>query len=306
VASALDVGSGGDLGSASLSARLSGVFPDPRSFTVSQRLEFKPPRRALPAIEKLRGDFTHEVVLRNGGQRAILVSPDSPDFVPLRDVPPLFVRCLLIGEDSNFFGHRGIDLSEVPSALITNWTRGGAVRGASTITQQLAKNLFLSRDKRLGRKLQELSLALLLEATLPKERLLEIYLNIIEWGPDLYGLRPAARRYFGREPRDLTPKQMAFLVALIPGPVKYQRSFADGSLSAGFRPLVDELLVKLRSVDALDEEAYQAALAEELVIRRQDGEQEGGERGEADAMPGQLMHDSRASTEHTLEGGPNE
>ena len=106
----------------------------------------------------------------------------------------------------------------MPSALLKNWSRGGAARGASTITQQLAKNLFLSRDKHLGRKLQELSLALLLEATLDKQRILEIYLNVIEWGPDLYGLRPAARRYFGREPRELTPKQMAFLVALIPGP----------------------------------------------------------------------------------------
>jgi hypothetical protein len=306
VASTREVAHDGDLGSASLSARINGLLPDPRSFTVSQRLDFKPPRRPLPGLERLRGDFTHEVVLRSGVQRAIVVSPDSPDYVPLRDVPPLFVRTLLIGEDANFFGHRGIDLSELPSALLTNWARGGAVRGASTITQQLAKNLFLSRDKRLGRKLQELSLALLLEATLTKERLLEIYLNVIEWGPDLYGLRPAARRYFDREPRDLTPKQMAFLVALIPGPVKYQRSFADGSLSPGFRPLVDELLVKLRSVDALDEEAYEEALAEELVIHTGTGESEAGDPGPADEMAGHLMHDSRAPTGRADAEGPIE
>jgi len=89
----------------------------------------------------------------------------------------------------------------------------GAARGASTITQQLAKNLFLSRDKQLGRKLQELAITFLLESALGKDRILEIYLNIIEWGPDLRGLRPAARRYFGREARELTPAEMAFLVA---------------------------------------------------------------------------------------------
>ena len=254
------------MGSASLRARVAGQLTDAASFTVSQRLDFTPPRRPLPALEKLRGEFVHQVVGAGGAAHAIQVSPTSPDYVPLGDVPPLFVRTLLLAEDSGFFGHRGVDLSEVPSALVSNWMHKGPTRGASTITQQLAKNLFFSHEKRVGRKLQELAMALLLETTLGKERILEIYLNIIEWGPDLYGLRPAARRYFGREPRALTPAQAAFLVALIPGPVKYQRSFAEGRPSPGFRPLIDDLLAKLRSVDALSEEQYRDALAEDLVI----------------------------------------
>jgi membrane peptidoglycan carboxypeptidase len=244
---------------------VSGRVADAASFKVSQQLDFTPPTRPLPALERLRGDFVHEVPT-SAGVRAIPVSPASPDFIPFHDVPPLFVETLLLAEDYGFHGHRGVDLSEVPAAVLKNWSRGGAVRGASTITQQLAKNLFLSREKRLGRKLQELSLALLLEATLTKQRILEIYVNVIEWGPDLHGLRPASRRYFGKEPRDLTPKQMAFLVALIPGPIKYQRSFASGILSPGFRPLVDHLLEKLRSVDALGEQEYEAARVEELEI----------------------------------------
>jgi hypothetical protein len=255
----------GGLGSASLTARVRGRLQDASSFTVSQRLDFTPPARPLPALERLRGDFVHEVAT-SAGVRSVWVSPASPDFIALADVPPLFLETLLLGEDYGFHGHRGIDLSEVPSALLKNWSRGGSARGASTITQQLAKNLFLSRDKRLGRKLQELSLALLLEATLDKGRILEIYLNVIEWGPDLHGLRPATRRYFAREPRDLTPAQMAFLVALIPGPIKYQRSFADGTLSPRFRPLVDNLLAKLRSVGGLGEEEYRTALAEEIDV----------------------------------------
>ncbi|HET8946136.1 MAG TPA: biosynthetic peptidoglycan transglycosylase, partial [Candidatus Polarisedimenticolia bacterium] len=166
-----------------------------------------------------------------------------------------------------FYGHSGIDLREVPAALITDWARGGAARGASTITQQLAKNLFLTRDKRVGRKVQEVPLAFLLESALGKKRILEIYVNVIEWGPGLFGLRPAAHAYFGREPRDLTPAQMAFLVCLIPAPVKYQSSFAHGTPGPGLRQLVDALLAKLRSVDALTEDDYRAALGETIVVR---------------------------------------
>ena len=282
VASATDgVAHEGDLGSASLSARAKGRTADPASFVVSQRLDFTPPRHPPPALERLRGDFVHEFVLAGGRRKAIAVSAASPDFIALQEVPPLFVRTLLLGEDAAFFGHQGIDLSGVPSALVSNWMRGRVLRGASTITQQLAKNLFLSREKRLGRKLQELSLALLLEATLGKERILEIYLNVIEWGPGLYGLRPAARHYFDREPGELTPKQMAFLVALIPGPLKYQRSFAKGTPSPGFRPLIDELLAKLHSIDALSEEQYETARAEELFVARTPAE--AGREGEEGA-----------------------
>jgi len=256
----------GDLGSASLAASFRGRLLAKRGVIVSQRLEFSPPSRFPPGVERLRGDFAHEVRLPAGGTRLIDVSPASPHFVALAAVPPLFTRALLISEDAGFFGHRGLDLSELPAALLTNWTRGGAFRGASTITQQLAKNLFLSREKRLDRKLRELSLALMLEAALGKARILELYLNVIEWGPGLHGLRPAACHYFGKEPDELTPREIAFLVALIPGPIKYQPSFAGGTPSRGFDRLVDEVLAKLRSVEALGEEEYRAALAEELYL----------------------------------------
>jgi len=257
-----------DLGTVALQARFTGRLSDPSSFVVNHRLDFVPPRTPVPAVERLKTDFIHEVELPDGTRRAIEVSPSSLDFIPLGEVPPLFVRALLLAEDAGFFGHRGLDLSEVPVALATDWARGSAARGASTLTQQLAKNLFLSREKSLGRKLQELALTLLLESALGKNRILEIYLNIIEWGPGIYGLRPAARHYFGKEPRDLSVKEMAFLVALIPGPIKYQRSLAGGELSPGFEPLVTHLLSKLRSVEAITDEEYEQAREEKLVFRR--------------------------------------
>jgi hypothetical protein len=259
-------GSANDLGSATIAVSVRGHPADPASLLVTQKIDFRPPRQMPPAIVRLRGDFTFSPGDGPGPRRSIDVSPESPDFIALRDVPPLFVRTLLLAEDTGFYGHRGIDLRELPAALFTNWSRGGAARGASTITQQLAKNLFLSRDKQLGRKLRELAITFLLESALGKDRILEIYLNIIEWGPDLRGLRPAARHYFGREPGALTPAEMAFLVAIIPGPIKYQSSFAHGMPGPGLRALIDELLAKLRSVHAISDDEYVQALGEPIVV----------------------------------------
>jgi hypothetical protein len=255
-----------DLGSATINLQVRGRPSDPASLSVTQKIDLRPPRQMPPAIARLRGDFTFTPDDGPGPHHPIDVSSASPDFIALRDVPPLFVRTLLLAEDTGFYGHRGIDLRELPTALLTNWSRGGAARGASTISQQLAKNLFLSRDKQLGRKLQELAITFLLESALGKARILEIYLNIIEWGPDLRGLRPAARSYFGREPKGLTPAEMAFLVAIIPAPIKYQSSFAHGTPGPGLSALIDDLLAKLRSVDAIGEEEYRRALGEPIVI----------------------------------------
>ena len=264
----LGVAPGGshDLGSASIEVSVRGRASDPAALAVTQKIKFTPPRQMPPAISRLRGDFVFGSDDGPGPHRPVDVAPSSPDFIALRDVPPLFVRTLLLAEDSSFYGHRGIDLRELPTALLTNYSRGGAARGASTITQQLAKNLFLSRDKQVGRKLQELAITFLLESALGKDRILEIYLNIIEWGPELRGLRPAARHYFGCEPQALTPAQMAFLVAIIPGPIKYQSSFAHGTPGPGLRVLIDNLLAKLRSVQAIGEEEYQRALSEPIFV----------------------------------------
>jgi len=255
-----------DLGSATLSIRVSGPLLDPAALSVAQRLDFTPPARPLPSIERLKGPFVHRVLTSDGRELEIGVSPESPDFIALADVPPLFLRTVLIAEDANFYGHPGVDLAELPVAMATNFARGTFARGGSAIPQQLAKNLFLSRRKTVGRKLEEASLALLLDAALGKSRVLEVYLNVIEWGPGLYGLRPAARHYFGVEPRALTPKQMAFLVSLIPGPVKYQRSFAGGVPTPFFDGLMTALLTKLQSVGALSETEWAAAVAEPLAL----------------------------------------
>jgi len=256
-----------DLGVAAFLWHVNGRLLDPESLAVSQRFRFSPPTQPVPTILRLKGDFVHRVEVAPGATKRIVVSRESADFVPLADVPPLFLKALLLAEDTDFYGHHGVDLREMPLALATNFVRGASVRGASTIPQQLAKNLFLTRRKTVSRKVEEAALALLLDSTLGKSRMLEIYLNVIEWGPGIYGLAPAARHYFGREPSQLTPRQIAFLVVLIPGPVKYQRSFSTGTPTPSFEGMIVTLLGKLQAVGALSEEEYQAALDAPLDLR---------------------------------------
>ncbi len=290
-ASGLDLQAGGeDLGNAELEARVTGRMLDPKSFVVEEHLDFQPPARTLPELERLRGPFRRVMTGRDGRETVVVVDPANPDFVPLDDVPPVFVRGLLTSEDANFWGHPGLDLGEVPIAMSINWVRGERSRGASTITQQLAKNLFLTRERSYRRKLQEAALALLLEPALGKRRILEIYLNVIEWGPGIHGIGPASRHYFGKNPSELTPREGAFLVALIPGPIKYQTSFSSGVLSRGFSRLVNGVLYRLRSVEMLTDEELAAELAAPLRLRWTPadtvGEEESG-AAEEDVLPGE-------------------
>ena len=127
-------------------------------------------------------------------------------------------RAVLVAEDSRFFQHEGVDLEEIKKSIEINMERGGAIRGASTITQQLAKNLYLSPSKDPLRKLKELIIARRLEAALPKARILEIYLNVIEWGDGIWGAEAAARTYFGVPASGLTREQAALLAGAIINP----------------------------------------------------------------------------------------
>jgi monofunctional glycosyltransferase len=127
-------------------------------------------------------------------------------------------RAVLVAEDSRFFQHEGVDLEEIKKSIEINMERGGAIRGASTITQQLAKNLYLSPSKDPLRKLKELIIARRLEAALSKARILEIYLNVIEWGDGIWGAEAAARAYFGVPASALTREQAALLAGAIINP----------------------------------------------------------------------------------------
>ena len=127
-------------------------------------------------------------------------------------------RAVLVAEDSAFFDHDGVDVKELRASLEANWEEGRFVRGASTITQQLAKNLYLSESKNPVRKLRELLITRRLEAELTKRRILEIYLNVIEWGDGIFGAEAASRAYFGKAASALTPEEAALLAGAIINP----------------------------------------------------------------------------------------
>jgi monofunctional glycosyltransferase len=127
-------------------------------------------------------------------------------------------RAVIVTEDSAYWQHDGVDYDQLRESMETNWERGEFARGASTITQQLAKNLYLSPSKNPIRKLRELLIARRLEAELSKQRILELYLNEIEWGDGIYGAEAAARQYFRTSAAQLGPQESALLAAAIVNP----------------------------------------------------------------------------------------
>jgi len=140
----------------------------------------------------------------------------------IANVPRHVRMAVLVAEDASFFSHAGVDWYEIRESVETNWEKGRIVRGGSTITQQLAKNLYLSTSRDPIRKLKELIITWILEATLSKKRILELYLNIIEWGPGVFGIEAAAQRYFHKPAAHLTIEEGARLAAVIPSPLRHQ------------------------------------------------------------------------------------
>jgi monofunctional biosynthetic peptidoglycan transglycosylase len=127
-------------------------------------------------------------------------------------------RAVLVAEDASFWQHDGVDYNELQKSIELDWARGQMLRGASTITQQLAKNLYLSPSRNPIRKLRELIIARRLEAELKKSRILEIYLNVIEWGDGIYGIEAASRAYYNTSASALGPAEAALLAAAIVNP----------------------------------------------------------------------------------------
>ena len=142
-------------------------------------------------------------------------------WVPLARMSPHLQRAVIAAEDAAFYRHKGFDWDGLKEALTRNWEKGRLRRGGSTITQQLAKNLYLSPEKNLFRKTHEALLTWEIERTLPKKRILELYLNTAEWGHGVYGAEAAARHHFGKSAEDLSPDQAALLAAMLPSPRQY-------------------------------------------------------------------------------------
>jgi monofunctional biosynthetic peptidoglycan transglycosylase len=145
------------------------------------------------------------------------------EWVGYERISPHLKRAVVAAEDAKFVGHEGFDWQAIHKAMERNERQGRVVAGASTISQQLAKNLFLSGERSWLRKGQEAAITWMLEATLSKRRILELYLNYAEWGEGVFGVEAAARHHFGIGAAALSAQQAAWLAAVLPSPRRYER-----------------------------------------------------------------------------------
>ena len=179
-------------------------------------------------------------------------------------ISPFLARAVVSAEDMEFFDHSGFSTHEIQAAIREAIAEGVAPRGASTITQQLAKNLWLSPSRSPGRKIEEALLTTQLEHHLTKERILHIYMNVVEFGPGIYGAESAATHYFAKRARDLTPIEAAQLAASLPRPT----SWNPVSTSRAYQAHVDRVWDRMRGATYLDRYIPGSAITPEVMLRQ--------------------------------------
>lgn len=202
-------------------------------------------------VDRLKTDY----VAYNKKQKAYVLTRMRPkDWTPLKEVSEYAKWAIIVSEDWAFYEHEGVDLRQLKIALRESAKAGEFTRGASTISQQVVKNALLTDERSIWRKLQEAILTLYLEKIVSKDRILELYLNIIELGENVYGIGEASRYYFNTSPKNLNAREGAFLAMLLPSPVRYSVSFDKKELTEFATEQVNSILTKMRQADVFDEE----------------------------------------------------
>ncbi len=221
----------------------------------------------LPPVSELadrKQSITITVRDWQGNERPLVVGPKNRYWTPTNRIPPEMKWAVILAEDSNFYRHDGIDVKAIKQAIKYDLEKKSLAKGASTITQQVAKNIYLSREKTITRKLKEVYLAWRMEQELTKGRILELYLNVAELGPMVYGIGHASRYYFGKPPAEMTPRECAFLAAMLPGPRVAYNPYRN--LGKVLRRS-NMILRTMRAKGVISTEEYQVALGQEPNIR---------------------------------------
>jgi monofunctional biosynthetic peptidoglycan transglycosylase len=215
----------------------------------------------LPSIAPLAKPRVSMVITVKDWERKdhpFVVGPRNPRWTPYGAIPAALKKAVVASEDANFYSHDGVDYEAIREAIKADWRKGKFVRGGSTITQQVAKNLYLTREKTLIRKVKEIVLARRMDDALSKPRILELYLNVVELGPMVYGVGHAAHFYFGKPPSALTVRECAFLAAMLPGPKVYNPyRKMDRVMKRS-----DRILRRMVAARMISREEYDAATAE--------------------------------------------
>jgi hypothetical protein len=211
--------------------------------------------------------FQHFVMDAEGRATEMTTGPTTDQWVPLNEITPYIETGLIVCEDSRFFKHNGFDNKAIRDSLLSNLKKGRFVRGASTLSMQLAKNLYLGREKTLSRKFQEAAFTLLLEERLSKEDILELYLNVVEFAPGVYGIRNAAMHYFNSHPGELSLAQAMFMASILPNP-KANHFLADGTLKPRWAKHLQYIMRVAHKIHRISDEELEAGTAEQLMFGR--------------------------------------
>jgi monofunctional biosynthetic peptidoglycan transglycosylase len=222
----------------------------------------------MPPVSELadkKYSTTIQVKDWQGKYHPFVVGPKNRYWASSGRIPAEMKWAVILAEDANFYKHEGFDVKAIKSAIKYDLEKKSLKRGASTITQQTAKNLFLSREKTVTRKLKEIYLAYRMEQELTKGRIIELYLNVVELGPMVYGIGHGAQYYFNKPVSALTPRECAFLAAMLPGPRVAYNPYKN--LNKVLKRS-DMILKLLRQNGVLGEAEYQASLAQSPNVGR--------------------------------------
>ncbi|PRP97437.1 Penicillin-binding protein 2D [Enhygromyxa salina] len=229
----------------------------------------------LASAERLNGGFVHRVTMRDGRTRRVGLYLGSSGYTPLDGISRYMTEAVLTTEDGSFRRHDGFNRSQLEVALRRNLKSGKVRIGASTITMQMVKNVLLSHERTLSRKMQELFLTWWVEQALSKQRIMELYLNVIEFGPGIYGVSDASRHYFGKHPGELTSLEAAYLASMLPSPVRRHVHYCNGQLSERFDAKVrwiHDLMLERERITAEEHAVYSAMPIEFDLFERGDPE----------------------------------
>lgn len=218
----------------------------------------------VPDFSELRRQVKVPVELANKEKSFRMMGPQAQGWTPLSQISTQAIGAVVSSEDTSFFSNEGVDYHELKEALKKDLEEGKFARGASTLTQQVVKNVYLGQEKTLWRKFKEFFWAQKMAKVLSKSEVLAFYLNMAEWGPGLYGIGDAAKHYFGISPAELSAKQSAFLALLLPSPKKYHSYFQNKKLSPWAQGRVEKILKVMLAMKFIDESDYDSALKDSL------------------------------------------
>ncbi|MCA9673071.1 MAG: transglycosylase domain-containing protein [Myxococcales bacterium] len=219
-------------------------------------------------VNTLAKSLTIAVGGARGLGRRLRLGKSNKHFRSYRRIPKHVRDAFVVAEDTHFYRHRGFDPKQLRNAFVANLRAGRLVRGASTISQQLVKNVFLHHARTLSRKFEEVVLTWRMEQVLAKRRILELYLNMVEMGAGVYGVQAAAQRYFGRDVSELTPLQAAHLAALTPAPRPLSRRFAKAEPDAKWMDKLHLLLRLMRRSGSISRGQQRVWAKRKLVLVR--------------------------------------